>query len=149
MTNAKSRTRTPKRDANAATRAALAIELRTEGLTYDQIALRCGYASRGACYDAIQRELSRVVVDKVDILRQEQLLTLDRLQVMCWEIANDPDNKGRLFAVDRILQILERRAKLTGIDLAGKGDQIGNLVVVRGMPSGYLGETPVVQEGNS
>lgn len=146
MTNAKSRTRAKTRDANAASRAALAIELRTQGLTYEQIARQCGYASRGACHDAVQRELERVVVEKVDALRREQLLQLDRLQAMCWEMASDEDNKGRLFAVDRLLQIFDRRSKLMGLDLANKGEQIGNVVVVRGMPQGYLGESPVVQE---
>jgi hypothetical protein len=112
MANAKGRTR----DVNAAQRATLALQLRTQGQTYEQIAQTCGYASRGACHDAIQRELSRVVVENVDELRREQLVALDRLQDMCWGLAKDPENKGRLFAVDRILQILERRAKLMGLD---------------------------------
>lgn len=144
MTNAKSRTRAKTRDVNAATRAALAMELRAKGMTFEQIAHQCGYGSRGACHDAIQRELERVVVENVDELRREQLLTLDRLQAMCWELAVDPDNRGRLFAVDRILQILDRRSKLMGIDRA-VGDVNMAQVVVRGMPSGYMGPEQEVQ----
>lgn len=138
MANTKGRTKT--RDVAAAQKATRALELRTQGLTYDQIAKQCGYASRGACHDAIQRELQRVVVDNVNELRHEQLLTLDRLQEMCWELASDTENRGRLFAVDRILQILERRAKLMGLDTPVNKEGSTTTVVIREVPPGYFGE---------
>jgi len=128
-----------KRDANAAMRAAMAVRLRTQKLTYDEIAKSCGYGSPGSCYKAVQRELSRVVVESVDELRREELSTLDLMQAECMKLFLDEGNRGRLFAADRVLSIMERRAKLMGLD-AVKGDVIGNVVVVREAPAGYLGE---------
>lgn len=116
MANAKGQT---KRDPNAATRATLAIQLRTQQkLTYEQIAERCGYASRGACYDAVQRELGRVVVENVEELRREELMMLDQLQATCWKrMEEEGFEKAMLFAVDRLLAISERRAKLMNLDV--------------------------------
>lgn len=113
MSNTKGRTR----DVNAATRATLALQLRAKKLSYDEIAKQCGYASRGACHDAIMRELDRVVVKNVDELRTQEADMLDQLHTVCWEMAMDKSNRGRLFAVDRVLAISERRAKLMGLDI--------------------------------
>jgi hypothetical protein len=44
-----------------------------------------------------------------------------------------------MFAVDRIIAIKDRRAKLMGLDMK-PDDVIAAQVVVRGMPAGYLGE---------
>lgn len=141
-----------KRDVNAAQRVALAVKLRAQKVKYEDIARMCGYGSAGAAHKAVMRELQRTVVTNVDELRREELESLERLELECWKIFSDKNReKGQLFAVDRILAIKDRRSKLMGIDLANKGEQVGNVVVVRGMPAGYLGEPPVVQgsqEGN-
>ena len=109
-------TNPPTRDANAAQRVALAVKLRTSKMTYDAIAKQCGYSNASACRKAVQRELDRVVVTNVDTLRREELMMLDSLQVECMKLALDKENKGRLFAIDRILSISERRCKLMGLD---------------------------------
>lgn len=145
MANSKGRT---KRDANAAQRAAMAVQLRAQKLTFDEIARRCGYASRGACYDAIQRELSRVVVENVDELRREEAHGLDELEAKCWERLNaggDYD-KALLFAVDRIIAIKERRGKLMGLDQTQANAMASARVVIREIPNGYLGDVVVSAE---
>lgn len=106
----------PTRDANAAQRVALAVKLRASKMTYDAIAKQCGYGSASACRKAVQRELDRVVVTNVDTLRREEMTMLDSLQVECMKLALDKENKGRLFAIDRILAISDRRCKLMGLD---------------------------------
>jgi len=104
------------RDVNAAQRVQLALSLRAQRLGWDEIATRAGYASRGAAHNAVMRELERTVVDKVDELRREELSVLDQLQSEIWPLAMDKENKGRLFAVDRLLTISEHRRKLLNID---------------------------------
>jgi hypothetical protein len=118
-------------------------------MTYEAIAKQCGYSNASACRKAVMRELDRCVVKNVEELRTEELESLELLERECWKIFADKNReKGQLFAVDRILAIKDRRAKLMGLNQE-KGDQIGNLVVVRGMPAGYLGEAPTVQEGSN
>lgn len=106
-----------KRDANAAQRVALAVKLRAQKVKYDDIARMCGYGSAGAAHKAVMRELQRTVVTNVDELRREELESLERLELECWKIFSDKNReKGQLFAVDRILAIKDRRAKLMCLD---------------------------------
>lgn len=108
--------KTTTRDVNAGQRAALAVKLRASKMTYDQIARQCGYADKQTAHKAVQRELQRVVVANVEELRQEEVNTLDVMQSECMRLFLDRENKGRLFAADRLLAIMERRAKLLGLD---------------------------------
>ncbi len=151
----KSPQKTINRDANAATRAALAVQLRAQRLTFDEIAHRAGYASPGACRNAIQRELQRTIVENTDELRREELDMLNRLHSAVWPLAvpegdvrikqdDDEETKKRkrshLFAVDRIIAISDRRCKLMGLDIKPDDALMANMVVVREIPNQYLGE---------
>lgn len=129
------------RDINAAERARQAVALRLQRLSYEEIATRCGYADRASCYNAVQREMNRRVVKDVDALRAEEAASLDVLEAECWKRLYDKDyEKSMLFAVDRIIQIKERRAKLLGLDTPIDIAQNTNMVVIREVPQGYLGE---------
>lgn len=140
-------TNPPNRDVNAAQRASLAVQLRATKMTYQQIAVQCGYSNASAARKAVQRELDRCVIRNVDILRNEEADSLDRLERKCWQRLDDAKHdKAMLFAVDRIVQIKERRAKLLGLDTAVKDANVAaNMVVIREVPQGYLG----VQEGKA
>lgn len=129
------------RDVNAAQRAALALKLRASKMSYEQIAQQCGYADRGSAHKAIQRELQRTVVANVDTLRREESVTLDLLQTECMKMFMDKENKGRLFAADRILAIMERRARLFGLDTPVDAAIAMNQVIIREVPQGYLEAT--------
>lgn len=135
----RSNTKTTTRDVNAAQRAVMALKLRAEKLSYDQIAQQCGYADRATAHKAVQRELQRVVVANVEELRQEETATLDVMQSECMKLFLDKENKGRLFAADRILAIMERRAKLLGLDLKPEQAIAAAQVVIREVPGGYFG----------
>ena len=119
MSNNVTRQKVQNRDINAAQRASMAISLRARKQTYEQIAHQCGYGSAAACYNAIQRELQRVVIDDVEHLRREEMDGLDRLEAECWKRleAGGDYAKAMLFAVDRIIAIKERRSKLMGLDV--------------------------------
>jgi AraC-like DNA-binding protein len=129
--------RPPPRDINAAQRAAVALQLRAQKLPYEEIARRCGYASRSAAYRAIQREMDRTIVANVEQLRQEEMLLLDQLQAEVYALAFDRENRSRLFAIDRLLQISDRRCRLMGLDRSPDDAQFGQ-VVIREVPAGYL-----------
>ncbi len=107
-----------KRDINAAQRVALAVKLRTQKVKYDDIAKACGYSNAGAAYKAVQREMQRVVVVNVEELRREALNNLDMMHAECWKIILEKEAKGsnKLFAMDRLVAIEDRRAKLMNLD---------------------------------
>lgn len=110
-------TNPPTRDVNAVQRVELAVKLRATKMTYEAIARQCGYSNASACRKAVMRELDRCVVKNVEALRSEELDSLERLEAECWKILyNKERERGQLFAVDRILAIKERRAKLVGLD---------------------------------
>jgi len=136
------------RDVNAANRAIMAIQLRAKKMTYEEIAGRCGYANASSCRKAILREMQRVVVDNVDELRREEAEGLDRLESKCWERleAGGDYDKAMLFAVDRIVQIKERRAKLMGLDQTQASAMASARVVIREIPKDYLGDVVVSTE---
>jgi hypothetical protein len=106
----------PNRDVNAAIRVARALELRARKHTYQYIADECGYGDASTCRKAIMRELDRVVVDNVKELRQEESYTLDLWQVECSDLFFEKKNKGRLFALDRLLVISKDRRALYNLD---------------------------------
>lgn len=131
------------RDVNASQRVALAVKLRAQKVKYDDIAKACGYGSAGAAHKAVQRELERTVVQGVEELRREEMDSLERLELECWKRVQDKEfNKSMLFAVDRILAIKERRAKLMGLDIAKDNNIAANQVIVRELPPGYLALPP-------
>ena len=137
------------RDVNAATRVAMAIKLRASKASYEQIAKQCGYGSPGAAHKAVMRELQRTVCENVEELRREELDSLERLELECWKRLADKDySKPMLFAVDRILAIKERRAKLMGLDVPVDNALTAAQVVIREVPTGWL-QLPQTVEAQS
>lgn len=104
-----------RKDAAAAARALQALELRKAGATYEAIARQCGYSGKGAAYNAVQRELQRTMQEPADDVRQLELLRLDDLYRAMIPKALRGD-KDSTWYVDRCLNIMDRRAKLLGLD---------------------------------
>lgn len=95
----------------AAERAREATRLRTMRISWDTIATRLGYASRGAAYNAVQREIKKIPREAVNELRNVELESLDRME----SAAIGAALAGNLGAIDRILRIKELRGKYTGV----------------------------------
>jgi hypothetical protein len=104
-------------DLAAKQRAERAMELRDEGTTLEEIARILGYASRGAAHNAIDRELDRMIEHTAKNLRKRENRRLDRIEAVVIPIALSGDPSKSLWAVDRVLTIQARRAKLNGLDL--------------------------------
>lgn len=139
----------PKRDLNAGQRAAVAIKLRAKGLTYEEVAVQAGYSGESAARKAILRELDRVVVTNADVLRKEEAHRLDRLLAAVWPqaVPDNPKDPSNLWAVDRVLKIIEARRQLFNLDIRPE-DAAKAQVVVREVPSGYFG-IPAPQEAQN
>lgn len=124
-------TATAQRDAEAA-------QLRVNGLTYQAIADRMDYSHRDLARRAVERALAATVREPADELRQLELIRLDALWVEAVKVMTTEHitvNNGRvieidgvplkddgptLSAIDRLLKIMERRAKLVGLDSPAK-----------------------------
>lgn len=94
-----------------AERRARAVDLRAEGHTLREIADKLGVSVSTAASD-IDRALSEVPADSVDLLRRLWGQRLDALLKAVWTSAMS----GNLDAVDKAVKIADRAAKLYGLD---------------------------------
>jgi len=132
----------PTLDPELTARAAAAVELRLRGHTYQHIADALGWKRHTSPRAVVQRALRNMLQEPCDELRQVEAWRLDRLASHLWptdddlepatacesiedeeERINDQDRREsarvkRLNSkIDRLLKIMERRARLMGIDV--------------------------------
>lgn len=123
MATLKKRTKANGNKTNAATiqsrlKAAKAVELRMEGKTFSEIARELGYNSQQAAHDAVKRALDSTLRESADRLRELELARLDVL----WQIQYLNAQGGDVQAMAACMKIMERRAKLLGLDAPVKVD---------------------------
>lgn len=99
-------------DINAAEKAKLALTLRKQGYSLEDIATQCGFADRSGAFRAIKRELDRIPAPDVADLRKVETERMDEMLKACYSQAQG----GSLWAVDRVVAISKRRSELTGMD---------------------------------
>lgn len=115
------------RDADAA-------NLRARGWTYQRVANELGYSNASGAFKAVQRALKASVREANDTAITLELDALDAMANAAWEVLDRnhitisqgrvvtidgvpvPDDAPVLAAIDRLLKIQERRAKLRGLD---------------------------------
>jgi hypothetical protein len=100
-----------------------ALELRRAGLGYEAIGAQLGLGKSQA-HRLVKRALEEAraqVTANADELRSEELSRLDGMLQGLWPRAR----KGEVTAVDRVLKIAERRAKLLGLDAPEKRELFG------------------------
>ena len=95
----------------AAQRANEALKLRLMSVSYRDIAKRVGYANPGSAFRAVERALKNVPQESARVLRIQELETLDIAQraLMPGVLA------GNLGATDRLVKIMDARARLAGL----------------------------------
>lgn len=118
MPGVKNGHKTSPETAEAKMRAAKALELRMEGKTFATIAKEAGYNSPQAAHDAVKRALDATLREPADRLRA---LELERLDVL-WQIQYLNAQAGDVQAMGACMKIMERRAKLLGLDAPVKVD---------------------------
>jgi hypothetical protein len=96
----------------AAARRARAVDLRTAGLTYDEIATELGYASRGTVYRIVAEALRAQTAEAVGELRSLEVERLDSLQLAVWQRAMD----GDVASVREAARCIMARCRLLGLD---------------------------------
>lgn len=90
-----------------------ATRLRLAGATYKEIGDQCG-TSKQTAHKAVNRAMKRFqdqAFENVGLHVQEELERLNRLQLAIWRSAM----VGQLGATDRVLKIMDHRARLKGL----------------------------------
>jgi hypothetical protein len=95
----------------AVARRAQAIELRTQGWTYEAIARQLGHANRGTAFAIVRKALDTPEAEEVERHRALEAARLDRLQVSLWGGAM----AGDVAAVAQVRRIIETRIRLLGL----------------------------------
>lgn len=93
-------------------RKAKALELRAEGLTWDEVAKQSGYKSPQAAQLSVRNALEATLKEPADHLRLIELQRLEMLQKTWFPKAVEGDRD----AAAVVLKISERRSKLMGLD---------------------------------
>jgi len=87
------------------------VELRTEGYVWREIAQIVSMSTAGV-YKAYNRAMTRVIAPSIEEHREMELDRLDILQRTYWQ----PAVNGNLRAADYVLRVIDKRAKLLGLD---------------------------------
>ena len=112
------------KQAETAGRRADLIRLRRAGRSFDSIAAELGYASRQAASKDFIRAIEQrrdEQAAEVSVYRQEMNERLDALLEAAWPDATIGDPK----AIETVLKVLDRQAKLNGLDAPVKSELSG------------------------
>jgi DNA-binding CsgD family transcriptional regulator len=120
-----------------AQRRQLAVKLRLEGLTYDQIGERLGITSAPA-YRLVEREIRKLAATSTGEVERLRILDTARLDAAITGIWPGVQ-KGDPQAVYALVAILARRAKLLGLDSPARHE-------VAGPEGGAINVASVVEE---
>jgi orotate phosphoribosyltransferase-like protein len=101
-----------------------ALELRKRGMNYTQIGEKLGCARSTACRYVLSEleNLADKCREEAVQVRDLELHRLDELYLIAYHAISDGND---LAGIDRCLRIMERRAKLLGIDAVAKVDVQG------------------------
>lgn len=126
----------------ASERRAQAVALRISGMTYDAIAQRLGVGSTTVFRDVTESmaDAAKRTREAADELLELELQRLDTLQGGLWDAAL----AGDVSSVRAVLAVMERRAKLLGLDAAAKPGDAPPTYVVELQQFGALPEPGAV-----
>ena len=110
------------RRVQAHTRHLQALELRKAGATYQAIADQLGYSNARGAHKAVASALKATLREPADEVRDLEVARLDAMLLPLWWRVQQGDER----AVDRALKIMERRARLLGLDAPSKSEQSGS-----------------------
>ena len=100
------------READSAERTRQALELRKAGASLDQIAEKLKFAHRSNARKAIQAAIKEIYEEPAKEVLSLELARLDAMLLGLYQKAKS----GDVAAVDRVVRIMDRRAKYLGLD---------------------------------
>ena len=97
-------------------REAEVLRLRRGGLTFDLIAKELGFSHASGAHKAYVNACKRIIVSDVEEIRSVEAERLDIAQSAIWAKVL----RGEIPAVQTLMRIMERRARLFGLDAPTK-----------------------------
>ena len=85
-------------------------------MTFEAIAEQLKYAGPAGSYKAVMSALTRTLQEPADELRKVELERIDAMWEKVWWQIKSGDHK----AVNVLLKLMDRRAKLLGLDMPAK-----------------------------
>jgi len=112
--------KTASRRVRAALRRQQAVQMRLAGASYQQIAdkLECTPSAAYKMVAKAMRDADNKTGEAAEMLRGLELARLDALMLAAWKQAVS----GHLGAIDRVLRIMDRRARYVGLDAPSRLD---------------------------
>lgn len=102
---------------SAARKQSLCLSLRARGLPYRTIAERVGFAGPSGAHKAVMAALDDMLREPTEHVRQLELERLDYL----WNCLMERVSLGDAHAVNAAVRVMERRARLLGLDAPSRG----------------------------
>lgn len=101
-----------------AVRRAEALKMRANGRSYDDIAEALGYGSPASARKDLSRAMGQVIQEAGKELLTLETTRTENILSAAWGIITDPtaDNRDKALALREATRILDRRAKLLGLD---------------------------------
>lgn len=124
-----------------------ALSLKAAGKSYDAIAAELGYADRSGAFRSVQAAMSKIRREGVQEMRTLEDARLDLLLEAIWTRATS----GNVPAIRAALSVMERRARLLGLDAPSKLE-LGRLLEsedwlrIVGLIRGALTDWPEAQD---
>jgi hypothetical protein len=111
---------TSKRNIRARENENKVLDLRRQGISYEKIHRITGLSISGAhaMVKRVMERLTEYANETADEIKKQELLRLDEMQAALYKKAV----KGDIRAIDAVLRIMQRRAKLLGLDEPEKVD---------------------------
>ena len=100
-----------KRSMERADRVLQATELRRAGASYEEIGRALGISKQNA-HRLVTRALAKALRDHAEHIRIIEEERLDKIQRAAWPAAM----RGEVVAINTVLRVMERRAKMLGLD---------------------------------
>lgn len=106
------------RDMDAPTRAAAAVKMAVEGVSYTDIARTLDYDNPAAAKKAVWASIGDIEIDADEVKRKRDLMGrgLGRLLSSCMRRATNPHDPDHLAYTRTVLAIMDRQARLYGLD---------------------------------
>lgn len=109
--------------AEAQAKRAQALELKKAGATNEQIVEAGIYANRGTVSRELKKALADITHDAAADVLKIELARLDTALMGIWGAVRN----GDVFAIDRMLKIMDRRARYLGLDQPVEADNVSEV----------------------
>lgn len=96
--------------------------MRRRGMTFERIGevMGCSRQSAHRMVTEAMRELRETCHEEAAVVRELEMQRLDAMFEAAYQHATEADDAHYLEAIDRVLKIMDRRAKLLGLDAPAK-----------------------------